>query len=89
VPSVSQQGVPDFEVIAWNALFAPKGTPKAVVDTLNQAVNQILQEPETRARLLQLGYEPAGGSPKDLADFADQERAKWGPIIRKAGIRAG
>ncbi|WP_144640836.1 Bug family tripartite tricarboxylate transporter substrate binding protein [Bordetella genomosp. 13] len=89
VPSVAQQGVPDFEVIAWNALFAPKGTPRAVVDRLNQAVNQILQEPETRARLLQLGYEPAGGSAKDLAEFAEQERAKWGPIIRKAGIRAG
>lgn len=89
VPSVAQQGVPGFEVIAWNALYAPKGTPRSVVDRLNQAVNQILHEPEARARLLQLGYEPAGGTPEDLARFADEERAKWGPIIRKSDIRPG
>jgi len=88
-PTVASQGVDGFEVIAWNALYAPKGTPPDVVTRLNQAVNQILRQPATRQRLLQMGYEPAGGSAQDLADFAQAERRKWQPIIKKAGIRAG
>ncbi|MBO9357654.1 tripartite tricarboxylate transporter substrate binding protein [Bordetella petrii] len=88
-PTVASQGVDGFEVIAWNALYAPKGTPPDVVARLNQAVNQILRQPATRQRLLQMGYEPAGGSAQDLADFAQAERRKWQPIIKKAGIRAG
>ena len=88
-PTISSQGVDGFEVIAWNALYAPKGTPPAVVTRLNQAINQILGQPATRQRLLQMGYEPAGGTAQDLADFAQSERRKWEPIIKKAGIRAG
>ncbi|MBV7486241.1 tripartite tricarboxylate transporter substrate binding protein [Bordetella sp. BOR01] len=88
-PTVASQGVDGFEVIAWNALYAPKGTPADVVARLNQAVNQILRQPATRQRLLQMGYEPAGGSAQDLADFGQAERRKWEPIIKKAGIRAG
>jgi len=88
-PTISSQGVDGFEVIAWNALYAPRGTPPAVVTRLNQAINQILGQPATRQRLLQMGYEPAGGTAQDLADFAQSERRKWEPIIKKAGIRAG
>ena len=88
-PTVASQGVDGFEVIAWNALYAPKGTPPEVVVRLNQAINQILKQPATRQRLLQMGYEPAGGSAQDLADFGQAERRKWEPVIRKAGIRAG
>ncbi len=89
VPTLASQGYPEFEVIAWNALYAPRGTPDGVVQRLNQTVNRILQEPQTRDRLLQMGYDRGGGSPKDLADFAQAERDKWAPIIKKAGIKAG
>ncbi|MBO1111015.1 Bug family tripartite tricarboxylate transporter substrate binding protein [Bordetella petrii] len=88
-PTIASQGVDGFEVIAWNALYAPKGTPPEIVARLNQAINQILSQPATRKHLLQMGYEPAGGSAQDLADFARAERRKWQPIIKKAGIRAG
>jgi len=88
VKPVAEQGVPNFEVVAWNALYAPKGTPPVVVATLNTSMNKVLARPETRQRLLELGFEPAGGTPVQLADFARAERQKWAPLIKAAGIRA-
>jgi tripartite-type tricarboxylate transporter receptor subunit TctC len=88
VKSVAEQGLPGFEVTAWNALYAPRGTPKAIVDLLNAEMAKIIATPETRARLLALGYEPASGSPQQLADFGRAEREKWGALIKAAGIRA-
>jgi tripartite-type tricarboxylate transporter receptor subunit TctC len=87
VKSVAEQGFPGFEVTAWNALYAPKGTPKAVVDRLNAELTRILAQPETRQRLLQIGFEPAGGTPQDLAAFEKRERDKWGPLIKAAGLK--
>ena len=88
VKSVAEQGLPGFEVTAWNALYAPRGTPKAIVDQLNAEMAKILAQPETRARLLALGFEPASGSPQQLAEFGRSEREKWGVLIKAAGIRA-
>lgn len=88
VKPVAEQGYPGFEFIAWNALFAPKGTPPAVTGALNAAVNKVLARPEVRQRLLELGFEPAGGTAAALSDFAKKERLRWAPIIKAAGIRA-
>lgn len=87
VKSVAEQGLEGFEMTAWNAMYAPKGTPQAIVDALNAAMVKILAEPETRARLLQLGMEPVGGTPADLIAFEKAERAKWGPLIKAAGLK--
>ncbi len=87
VKSVAEQGFPGFEVTAWNAIYAPRGTPKAIVDQLNAEMAKILAQPETRQRLMQLGFEPAGGSPEALAAYEKQERAKWGPLIKAAGLK--
>ena len=87
VKSVAEQGFPGFEVTAWNALYAPKGTPKAVVDRINAEVAKILAQPETRQRLLQIGFEPAGGTADELAAFEKRERDKWGPLIKAAGLK--
>ena len=87
VKSVAEQGVPGFEVTAWNAIYAPRGTPKEIVDRLNAEVVKVLAQPETRERLMQLGFEPAGGSPEALATYEKQERAKWGPLIKAAGLK--
>jgi tripartite-type tricarboxylate transporter receptor subunit TctC len=87
VKSVAEQGFPGFEVTAWNALYAPKGTPKAVVERINAEVTRILAQPETRQRLLQIGFEPAGGSPDELAALEKRERDKWGPLIKAAGLK--
>lgn len=88
VPSIAEQGYPDFDVIAWNALYAPKGTPTQVVQTLNAAFNKALQRPETRQRLLELGFEPAGGTPEWLQTFGRSERQKWQGVIATAGLKA-
>lgn len=87
VPTVAEQGVNGFEVIAWNALFAPKGTPQNVISTLNASFNKVLARPETRQRLLELGFDAAGGTPADLRDFAALERRKWAPLIKTSGIK--
>jgi tripartite-type tricarboxylate transporter receptor subunit TctC len=87
VKSVAEQGFPGFEVTAWNALYAPKGTPKAIVDRINAEIAKILAQPETRQRLLQIGFEPAGGTAGELAVFEKREREKWGPLIKAAGLK--
>ena len=87
VKSFAEQGLPGFEVTAWTALYAPKGTPKAIVDQLNSEMQKILAQPETRAHLLQLGFEPASGTPQQLAEFGRTEREKWGALIKAAGIK--
>ena len=88
VKSVAEQGIAGFEVTAWNAMYAPRGTPKEIVDRLNSEVARILAQPEIRQRLLQLGFEPSSSTPEQLATFEIQERAKWGPLIKAAGLKA-
>lgn len=87
VKTVAEQGQAHFEVVAWNALYAPRGTPPEVVALLNKALNKVLQQPEARQKLLDLGFEPAGGAPSQLGEFAQAERKKWQPLITAAGIR--
>ncbi|MCC2596300.1 tripartite tricarboxylate transporter substrate binding protein [Pusillimonas sp. MFBS29] len=87
VPTVASQGVDNFEVLAWNALFAPKGTPKDIVMKLNLELQKFLSMPETRKRLLELGYDAGGGTPEKLMQFTESERKKWAPVIEKAGIK--
>jgi tripartite-type tricarboxylate transporter receptor subunit TctC len=88
VKSVAEQGVPGYELTAWNAFFAPKGTPPTIVTLLNQELRRILQQPETRQRLGALGFEIVGSTPQQLADTVRSEREKWGAIIRTNHIQA-
>lgn len=87
VATVAEQGVPGFEVVAWNALYAVKDTPDEVVARLNQSVQKFLDKPETRQRLLTMGMDVRGGSAQDLATFAHNERQKWAPVIESAGLK--
>jgi tripartite-type tricarboxylate transporter receptor subunit TctC len=87
VKSVTEQGVPDFQMTGWAALYAPRGTPKEIVERLNAEVMKVLAETESRDKLLSLGFEPAGGTPEQLAAFEHTERAKWGPLIQAAGLK--
>ena len=88
VKPVAEQGLPGFEVIAWNALYAPKGTPRDVIATLNGELNKVLAQPETRQKMLGLGFDVVGGTPEQLAEFGRSERRKWGPLIQSAGLKA-
>ncbi len=77
-----------YEVVGWNALFAPRGTPPEIVQRLNAEVNRIVQTAEVRTRMASIGFDPASGSPADLATFVRTETDKWSQIIKAAGLRA-
>jgi tripartite-type tricarboxylate transporter receptor subunit TctC len=87
VPTTREAGLPDFQVSAWNALFAPKGTPKDIVAKLNQALVKALDDEATRKRLLELGSvipDAAGRTPQALAELVQSEVARWGPILKSS-----
>ena len=79
--------VPGYEASAWYGLAAPKGTPGAIVDTLNHAVNAILAEPAVKSQLADLGASLLPGSAADFGKLVVDETAKWGKVIRFAGIK--
>lgn len=85
--AASASGLEGFEVVAWNGLYAPHGTPAAIVKRLNAEIVKILAQPQVRQRLLELGHDVAGGEPESLARFARSEREKWGPLIKSAGVK--
>ncbi|MCD6075979.1 MAG: hypothetical protein K0Q70_2862 [Rhodospirillales bacterium] len=91
VPTSTEAGLPEFKVSAWNALFAPKGTPKDVVAKLNDALNKALSDPATRKRLEDLGGVVPEGKDRTsqwLGDFVTSEVKRWGEIIKAGGVVA-
>jgi tripartite-type tricarboxylate transporter receptor subunit TctC len=91
VPTTREAGLPQFEVTAWNAIFAPKNTPGDVVAKLNAALVAALDDEMTRKRLLELGSvipEGEGRSPAALQKLVESEVARWTPIIKAAGVAA-
>ncbi|MBV8605386.1 MAG: tripartite tricarboxylate transporter substrate binding protein [Pelomonas sp.] len=87
LPTAAEQGFPDIFIGHWTGVFAPKGTPEAVLDRLNAAVNQALKNPELRAKLGALAIEPTGGSRADFRKFLAGEAARLGPIAKGAQMR--
>ena len=87
LPTVAASGVPGFEVYEWNGLFAPKGTPAAVVERLEKEVRAVVAQPEVRQRLAELGAEPVGSSSGEFAAFLASETAKWAKVIKDAKIQ--
>ena len=85
VPTLKEAGV-DATLEAWNALYAPRGTPPATVQILNQAVNSALADPAIKAILVNDGADPLGGTPEDLAVLMRRDRAIWEPIVRSLGL---
>jgi tripartite-type tricarboxylate transporter receptor subunit TctC len=86
-PTMAEAGVPGFEVSAWDAVFAPAGTPPAIVEKLNAAIRQALDDPALRERLLTLGAVAAAGSPDDLARHVATESEKWAKAVRASGAK--
>ncbi|HEX2566652.1 MAG TPA: tripartite tricarboxylate transporter substrate binding protein [Burkholderiales bacterium] len=88
VPTVIEQGVPDFDVNAWFGLFAPAGTAPEIVARLNGAAVKALEAPATRERLLSLGLNPAPDTPQEFARFIRGELERWAKVARAVNIRA-
>jgi tripartite-type tricarboxylate transporter receptor subunit TctC len=87
IPSFSEIGYPKVEVLNWQGLIAPKGTPKAIIDKLNTAANEALQDPTLRELMLSQGNEIGGGSPADFAALVKAESVKWGAVVKTANIK--
>ncbi len=89
VPTLVELGYPGVVVGAWNGFFAPKGTPAAIVKTLNEHMNAILKDPEVTRQLATFGALPAGGAPDELTRTNQLEHDVMGRAIRELGITAG
>jgi tripartite-type tricarboxylate transporter receptor subunit TctC len=87
VPTVAESGVPGFEVVSWQAIFAPAGTPKPIVDRLHAEIQKILREPEMQERLKGLGMDPSTLSPEQVTAFQQAEVKKWADVIKAAKVK--
>ena len=86
LPTVAESGLPGFDVVAWFGLFAPAGTPKAVVDRLNAETRTALAAPEVRKLLIDLGADPLGSTPEAFDVYVKSEFDRWGKLTKEAGI---
>jgi tripartite-type tricarboxylate transporter receptor subunit TctC len=84
--TVEESGVPDYDVVSWNALFAPARTPGEIVAKLNGALRDILADAELKKRLLSLGIEAKAGTPEEISSRLRSDIDKWRRVIEKAGI---
>jgi tripartite-type tricarboxylate transporter receptor subunit TctC len=87
VPTVAESGVPGYEAIAWQALLAPGGTPKAIVARLNAEFVKVMKQPDIVAKLNEQGYETVASTPEWFAAYLKSEIVKWTKVIRTAGIK--
>lgn len=87
IPTVAESGLPGFEAESWFALFAPKGTPQAVVDKLNAEVRKALEQPDTKKRFADLGGEIRTMSPQELRAYVAAEREKWAKVVKASGAK--
>ena len=88
VPTSAESGGPaQWTVGGWNGLLAPKGTPKEIVQRLNDSIAKMMQLPEMRSKLSVFTYEPYTMSPADMGKLIEQEQAHWAPVLQKAGIK--
>ena len=85
-PTAEESGVKGYEVVSWNGIAAPKGTPQEVIDTMNKAMHEVLGSPELKAQFEKVGVEAHASTPAELLDRLKSDITKWDAVIVKAGI---
>jgi tripartite-type tricarboxylate transporter receptor subunit TctC len=91
LPTAAEAGLPGFEITVWFGMYAPKDTPKPVIDKLSTALQEALKDPDVKARFAASGAETVAAErarPEALRAHLKSEIDRWGPIIRKAGVQA-
>jgi tripartite-type tricarboxylate transporter receptor subunit TctC len=86
VPTVMESGLKDYDVASWNGISVPAGTPKPVIEVLQQAIKDVLPDPDVRQKSSQMGMEMRASTPQEMTDRMKADIAKWGAVIEKAGI---
>ena len=87
VPTFAEAGFPGVTDETWIGVFAPTGTPPAIVQRLSDAINQMLQTADMRERLAAIAFEPVGGTPRQFGDYVKTEIVKWGKVVREGNIK--
>ena len=87
LPSMSESGIKDFDLNSWNGYFGPAGMQPEIVAKLNAAINQIVNDPQTKTKLANLGFDAFSGSTQDFANFVGQQLVLWQGLIKDAGIK--
>ncbi len=87
VPTLAEAGLPGIEATVWNGIFAPAGTPRPVIQLLQQNLLRTLNAPDVREQIVASGAELGGRPPEEFAAFVRAEILKWGKVIKEAGIR--
>ena len=88
LPTVAESGIPGYAAGTWYGVLAPAGTPPAIVSRLSEELRKVLALPEVRASFASQGVSPAGNTPEQFSAFLRDEHAKWGKVIRDAGIKS-
>jgi tripartite-type tricarboxylate transporter receptor subunit TctC len=88
IPTIAESGVPGYEVAVWFGLVAPAGTPRDIVMKLNGEVLKILAMADVRERFQSQGVEPVGSTPEQFGEHIKSQMAKWGKVVRDAGVKA-
>ena len=87
IPTIAESGLPGFDVFSWFGFFVPAKTPEGVIAKINADTNAALVYPSVKTRFEELGADPKGSTPAELASFLQSEIDKWSPVIREAKIR--
>ena len=87
VPTISESGLPGFEVIGWWGMLAPAKTPRPVVNLLNREIRAVLDIPEVKRNLIEQGMDPSGGTPEQFAALIKSDMDKWGDIGKALGVK--
>jgi tripartite-type tricarboxylate transporter receptor subunit TctC len=87
VPTLRESGIPNYEVLEWNGLFLPKGTPADVVQRFAKEVQAAMADPKVRERLSQAGVIPVGDAPSEFGKFIDTESRRWQQLVKARGIK--
>jgi tripartite-type tricarboxylate transporter receptor subunit TctC len=88
VPTVAEAGLPNFEVTTWYGVLAPAGVPGPIVARLNAELVKIMHAPELKERLAAMATDPMTSTPEEFGTYIKQEIAKWGEVVRQAGLKA-
>ncbi|SOZ30985.1 putative extra-cytoplasmic solute receptor [Cupriavidus taiwanensis] len=88
IPTVAESGLPGFDISTWYGLWAPRGTPAAVVEKLAAHAGAALKRPDVRQQYADMGAEPVGSAPADFARYNAAEGKKWAEIVRRSGAKA-
>ncbi len=88
VPTCAEAGLPNFDVTTWYGVLAPAGTPRPIIDRLNAEIRRVMSAPDLQERFAATGTEPRTSTPEEFADYIREETAKWGKVVREAGLKA-